>query len=289
MTDDFSLHVAGLETHIEQQVSAGINGLLVAGTMGNKQFLTDEVWLSLAQESARIAAGRCEVLVGVGEASLPRTLSTIRRVVSLDIDGVVAVTPYVLKHSDDGLTDYYLRLADHSAKPVYLYDLPVLSGNKMAMDTVVRLLEHPNVGGIKCSDDYSWTRQLMDVAPQGKRVIVAQPFTMDMLMRSGVKEHLDGIYNIVPEWTMAIAQAAEQDDWDEAAAYQRRINELLAILRGLPALWSGVTTLLNLRGVEGRIEVSPQSSLTDVQNRWLTEQPIVQEMIASSGAASVSS
>ena len=68
--EDDSLHVEGLEAHLEEQWQAGIDGLLVAGTMGLMQLLTDRTYADLIEHALRISAGRGEIMVGVGDASL---------------------------------------------------------------------------------------------------------------------------------------------------------------------------------------------------------------------------
>ena len=77
---DETLHVDGLAAHIEDQFENGISGVLVAGTMGKLQLLTDGTYLELVKQSVRLAGGRGEVLVGVGDMGFARTRERIKAV-----------------------------------------------------------------------------------------------------------------------------------------------------------------------------------------------------------------
>jgi 4-hydroxy-tetrahydrodipicolinate synthase len=70
LTDDEHLHIPGLEAQINDQLSHGINGILVAGTMGLMQLLTAETYRQLVEPSVRMNAGKAEMLVGVGDTAL---------------------------------------------------------------------------------------------------------------------------------------------------------------------------------------------------------------------------
>src|SRR6185503_7691538 len=73
LTDSGELHAAGLEAHLDDQWTHGIGGVLVAGTMGMMQLLTDETYRQLALRASEFSKGRGEVMVGAGDCSFHRT------------------------------------------------------------------------------------------------------------------------------------------------------------------------------------------------------------------------
>jgi len=94
LTADEQLHLPGLEAHIHDQLNHGINGFLVAGTMGLMQLLMDSTYRRLVEQSVHFNAGKAEILVGVGDTSYVRTRDRIRMVEEFNIDGVVVISPF---------------------------------------------------------------------------------------------------------------------------------------------------------------------------------------------------
>lgn len=276
--DDDSLHVEGLEAHIEDQLKAGIDGLLVAGTMGLMQLLTDRTYEQLIDHSIRVSAGRGELMVGVGDTSLARTRQRIELLNSRKVDAVVVVTPYLIKFKPAELVDYYRALADASRHPLYLYDLPGLTGVKLDYDTVERVADHPNIFGIKASCEADWTRELIRRMGDRFRIIIAQPTIMDALLREGIHEHLDGIFSVAPAWTMSLVHAAEKGDWETAAAYQQRFIQLLDIVKAT-GVFAAVTAILNARGIAGKCSPAPMRQFDAAECAKVVQEPLVQELI----------
>lgn len=288
LTADEELHIPGLEAHLHDQLAHGINGFLVAGTMGLMQLLTESTYRQLVEQSVHFNAGKAELLVGVGDTSFVRTRDRIRLVEQFDIDGVVALAPFFIKFSQEDLVDYYLSLADLSTKPLFLYDLPQTTGTKLEVETVLKLAEHPNIHGIKCSDHFVTIRPVLDSIGDEFRVIVAQPNLMDVLLRSGVREHLDGIYGLVPEWIEKMVAATEAENWNELALIQQDLSELLRLLVTSPApLFSTVTAILNMRGIPGNFAPRPMRPLTSAEQAQLAEHPLVQKIFAGKPISSV--
>ncbi len=282
LCDDDSLHVEGLEAHVEDQWQAGIQGLLVAGSMGSMQLLTDQTYRQLIEHAIRISAGRGEIMVGVGDASLARTRQRIELLNGYDADGAVVLTPYFFKFAPVELVDYYRALADASRHPLYLYDLPGLTGVKLDFETVERVAEHPNIHGIKASCEPQWTRELIRRMGDRFRIIIAQPTIMDTLLREGVCEHLDGIFSVAPAWTMSLVRAAQSGDWERAAAYQRRIGRLLDLVKKHQGIFPAVTAILNARGIPGKCGPAPMRQLDAKARASVIEEPIVRELLGGS-------
>jgi 4-hydroxy-tetrahydrodipicolinate synthase len=260
-----------LEAHLADQAAGGIDSILVGGTMGVMQMLTDQVWQELAEQSISLGAGRFEVLVGVGDTSYARTRGRIEYLNSLKgISGVVTLAPYFLPLSQAELIDYFESLAEVSKKPLYLYDLPGLTGVHLQIPTVCRLAAHPNIAGIKCSGELHSTRRLIDTVDSGFRVIVARPEMVDITIRHGIREHLDGVFALCPHWVTSIGAAAQAGRWHEAAKWQQKMNALReAMLQA--GVWGGFTTIMNARGIPGRFAPRPIQMLNKAEQKQLLE------------------
>lgn len=280
LTQDEDLHHEGLLTHLDHQSSAGIDGILVAGTMGLLQLLRDATYEQLVKTAASYWKGQGEILVGVGDASYVRTKERIEFVNHLAVDGTVALAPYFIKLSQTELFDYYTALAGVSRAPLFLYDLPQRTGTNIAFETVVRLARHPNIAGIKCSGDLGHARCLHDeLSDSGFRVLVAQPLMLDALVTFGMTQHLDGLFCLAPQWARRAADAAAAGDFQTAAAAVRRLEEMAKLLARY-GVFGTATYLLQLLNVAGAPLPRPLSSLTDEQKEQVLAEPVVRELLA---------
>ena len=278
LREDDTLHVEGLERHLDDQWAGGMTGVLVGGTMGLLPLQSERTIADLVEHAVRHSTGRGELMVGAGDTSLTRTRDRIRLLNQYALDGVVVLAPYFWKLTQRELVTYFNRLADASKNPLYLYDLPVLTGTKLELETVLALAEHPNIRGIKCSAELGWTRTLADAAPADFRVIFAQADVVDVLIRHGVREHIDGIFSIAPAWTASIAHAAARGEWEQAAARQQRLSELLRVVKRY-GVFPSMTALLNARGIPGNFAPAPVEMLSEAARTALLAEPVVRQLV----------
>jgi 4-hydroxy-tetrahydrodipicolinate synthase len=275
-----ALHSQGLQAQLEDHAKAGIDGILVAGTMGLMPLLTDTVYADLAYQSVDFWKGKSEVLIGVGDQSFARTRERIRMVNELRADGVVALPPYFVKFSQEELIEYYRSLAAEASSPLFLYDLPQRTGVPLSLETVKRLAEHPNIAGIKCSGDVTQTRLLMDTLAGSKfRVIVAQASLMDCLIRSGIREFLDGVYCLAPGLARGIVDAARDGNWKIATERMQKLNGLLLVLHKY-GVFPATTVLLNHRGIPGNFAPRPHKPLSAELREQLLNEPATRDALS---------
>lgn len=284
LTQSEALHREGLETHLADQWEGGMTGVLVAGTMGAMQMLTDSTYRELAESAVEFSRGKGEVMVGAGDTSLARTRSRIAFLNELKIDGTVVLSPFFLRFGQAELIRYFMALADFSKHPLYLYDLPGITGTKLELETVQQLARHPKIHGIKCSGDVGTTRQLIDSVPAGFRVIVAQADLVDVLMHHGVREHLDGVFSLAPFWVKSIESAARKSDWKTAAIWQQKLSALLRVLKKY-GVFQVYSLLVNARGIPGSFMPAPIMPLSEGERSAVMEEPAVKDLLRDSAEA----
>lgn len=282
--DEELLHREGMRRHLEDQWDAGLEGVLVAGSMGLLQLLRDEAFEELLPLSVEVSRGRGRLLVGAGDTSHARTRARIDFLNNFDLDGVVLVAPYFMHFTQEELYGYFSSLADHSRNPVYLYDVPVRIGVRLEIPLVERLSTHRNIRGIKSSTDVPTTRNLVERLGGRFEVIVSQVLLADQLMQAGYTSHLDGLYALAPQWAADLARAASQGEWDSARAIQHRFSRLLDVL--VPAaVFPGCDVILNARGVGGTCAPAPYAPLSPDAAERLLATPIVQELLGITASA----
>ena len=276
LTEQEALHEEGLRIELEDQWASGIDGVLVGGSMGAMQLLTGETYRRLARVAVEITAGRGEVLVGAGDLGLTRTMERITFLNELKIDGVAVLAPFFFSFGQKELIEYFRALADASKAPLYLYDLPVVTGTKIKLETMLELAKHPNIRGAKVSCDVPFQRLLVDTVGDSFRVIVAQPELVDVLLHHGINEHLDGMWSIAPRWVVAIGQCASAGDWEGAARHQRDIRDLRNLI--VKFGFGVYTDLMNAYGIPGIFAPRPFPRLGDADRQNVLDEPVVQRL-----------
>lgn len=278
-TEDESLHEEGLRAHLADQWNSGADGILVAGGMGTMQTLTDKTYRDLVERSVELTRDGKEIMVGAGDAAFARTRDRILFLNTFKLAGVAVLTPYLYKFNQSELTEYFSRLADISKSPLYLYDLPAFTGVSLSVETVLKLAKHPNIAGIKCSRELSFGRTVIDALGDSFRVIMADAYMVDMMLRHGICYHLDGMWAMAPSWTFDIGKCAARGDWEGAAANQRKLIELKNVVI-LKYGFGAFTDVMNARGIPGDFVPRPFTRLDNAQRERLLGEPIVQKLLA---------
>jgi 4-hydroxy-tetrahydrodipicolinate synthase len=152
-------------------VAHGSDGLVLTGSTGESAVLTDEEKVALWEAVA--GAVSVPVIAGTGSNDTAHSVDMTRRAASCGVDGVLVVTPYYNRPSQSGIHEHFRSCAEAAGKlPVMLYDIPVRSGRRIAIDTMLRLArEVPNIVALKdAAADPPTTAHLIAQAPAGFEV-----------------------------------------------------------------------------------------------------------------------
>ena len=134
---------------IDWQINEGVNALVVCGTTGESSTLTDKEHKSAIEFAVTEVGGRIPVIAGTGSNDTAYALELTDFSCKAGVDGVLVVTPYYNKATQNGLFKMFTEIADRAAAPVILYNVPSRTGVNIAPETVARLSKHPNISGIK--------------------------------------------------------------------------------------------------------------------------------------------
>lgn len=147
---DGAIDAAALERLIESQVAAGIDGIVAVGTTGESPTLSHDERDQVIRLALEVANKRCQVIAGTGSNNTRHAIADTQAAEKLGVDGALLVAPYYNKPSQEGLFRHFQTIADSTALPIILYNIPGRCGVDIAADTVVRLAnECRNVVSIK--------------------------------------------------------------------------------------------------------------------------------------------
>ncbi len=134
---------------IDFQIEGGVNALIVAGTTGEGAVLSEEEFRDVIACSVEAAGGRIPIIAGAGSNDTSAAIRRTRMACDLGADAVLLVTPYYNKTTQRGLAAHYRAIADESAKPCILYNVPARTGLNMLPETVAELADHPRIAAVK--------------------------------------------------------------------------------------------------------------------------------------------
>ncbi|GAA0430408.1 4-hydroxy-tetrahydrodipicolinate synthase [Lentibacillus halophilus] len=134
---------------VNHLIANGSEGLVVAGTTGESPTLTTEEKLDLFSFVAKTANGRVPVLAGTGSNNTKASIDLTQQAEKTGIDGIMLVTPYYNKPSQEGLFQHFQAIAQSTVLPVMLYNIPGRSAVGLSAQTTVRLSKVPNIVAVK--------------------------------------------------------------------------------------------------------------------------------------------
>lgn len=134
---------------IERQITAGTDMLVILGTTGEPATMTEEEKVSVMEYSVKKAKGRIKIVFGCGSNCTDHAVSAAKQAEAIGADGLLAVTPYYNKCTQNGLYAYYKSICEAVKIPVIAYNVPSRTGVNIQPATMARIAEIPNMAGIK--------------------------------------------------------------------------------------------------------------------------------------------
>ena len=140
---------AALRSLVDEQLVAGISGLVPIGTTGESPTLDFAEHKAVIAFVAEACAGRCQVIAGTGGNSTREAVDLTRHAASVGADATLQVTPYYNKPTQEGLFQHFSRVADDGGLPVVLYNVPGRTSREIEIATIARLAGHARIVAVK--------------------------------------------------------------------------------------------------------------------------------------------
>jgi len=216
---------------IDWQIDKGINALVIAGTTGEGSTLSDEEHRRVLCYSIDRAAGRVPVIAGTGSNDTAYAISLTRYACQAGADGVLVVTPYYNKATQNGLIRMYTAIADASTKPLILYDVPSRTGVGIEPATYAALADHPMIAGIKeANGNISKIVETASLVNGRLAIYSGNDDEIVPILSMGGQGVISVLSNVAPAETVEICDRWFAGDTAGAAALQCRY---LRLIRGL--------------------------------------------------------
>jgi 4-hydroxy-tetrahydrodipicolinate synthase len=227
---DGSLDEAALRRLIQRQLAADIDFLVPCGTTGESPTLTHEEHLKVVEITVELAKGRVPILAGAGGYNTAEVIALARELAAIGVDGILSVTPYYNKPTQEGLYQHYRAIADAARLPIILYSVLGRTGVNVEPATVKRLAEIENIVGIKeASGNISQMAAILNAVPEDFLVLSGDDaITLPLIALGGVGV-ISVASNEIPAEMARLTQLAVQGDFRAAREIHRRFLPLMEV------------------------------------------------------------
>jgi 4-hydroxy-tetrahydrodipicolinate synthase len=227
---DGSLDEATLEALVKRQIDAGIDFLVPCGTTGESPTLTHEEHLRVVQITVELAKGRVPVLAGAGGYNTAEVIALARELAEVGADGILSVTPYYNKPTQEGLFQHYRAIAEAISLPIILYSVQGRTGVNIEPGTVKRLAEIENIVGIKeASGNISQMGAILNAVPDEFIVLSGDDAITLPIISLGGRGVISVVSNEIPGEMSQLTRLALRGDFAGARAIHRRYHSLMEI------------------------------------------------------------
>ena len=214
---DGSLDEAAIRALVKRQIDAGINFLVPCGTTGESPTLTHAEHLRVVELTLEIAKGKVPVLAGAGGYNTAEVITLANELKQLGADGILSVTPYYNKPTQEGLFQHFKAIASAVNLPIILYSVQGRTGVNIEPSTVLRLSQVPNIVGIKeASGSITQMGAILNLVPRDFLVLSGDDSLTLPLIALGGRGLVSVASNEIPAEMTRLVQAALAGDFVEA-------------------------------------------------------------------------
>lgn len=235
LNSSLELDVKGTDRLIDRMLVGGVHGIFILGTTGEASSLKPTLKKTFIEVATNEISGQVPVLVGITHTSFDVSLRMARQAKENGATAVVAAPPYYFPLDQDDLYKYFLKLADASPLPLYLYNYPAMTKCTLELDTVQRLAKHNNILGIKDSSGNGiYFQKLLNIKkefPDFTVLVGPEEITAQAIL-SGADGGVNGGGNIFPSLYVSLFEAAKTKDFALLERIQVIILEISTNLYG---------------------------------------------------------
>lgn len=220
-----------LQNNLELQFECGTAAIVVNGTTGENPTITTDEFEELIRSAVRICQNRMKVIVGVGSNNTLHALQKAQTAKAVGADGILMVTPYYNKTSQNGLIKHFSFVADRVDIPMILYNVPSRTGIGIQAETYRTLSEHPNINGVKeASGNFSLIAETMSRCGNELNIWSGNDDNTVAMMSIGACGVISVAGNIVPAVVSRLCSLCLAGDYPAAAELYRKYSALFSAL-----------------------------------------------------------
>jgi len=229
-TRDTAVDETTLRTLVRRQIEAGINFLVPCGTTGESPTLSGPEHLRVVEITVEEARGTVPVLAGAGGYNTAAVIELVDELAALGVDGILSVTPYYNKPTQEGLFQHYEAIARSTSLPIIVYSVQGRTGVNVEPATLARLAGIPNIVGVKeASGNIGQMARVVHEVPDDFLVLSGDDSITLPLIALGGKGIISVVANEIPAEMTELTQLALAGDFAGARRIQRAFLPLMEV------------------------------------------------------------
>lgn len=226
-TADGKVNEKVLAEIIEYQISHSTDAIVICGTTGESATLDHNEHTQAIKVAVDVTAGRIPVIAGTGSNDTAYALKLSNDAEKLGVDGLLMVTPYYNKASQEGLIKHFNYVADRVSTPIILYNVPSRTGCEIKPETYAELAKHKMIYAAKeATGNLSSIAKTISLVPEDFAIYSGNDDQITPIMSLGGKGVISVLSNILPQVAHDIAQSALDGDFEKSAELQLKYLEL---------------------------------------------------------------
>jgi 4-hydroxy-tetrahydrodipicolinate synthase len=227
---DLSVDEEALRRLVRRQIEAGIDFLVPCGTTGESPTLSRTEQIRVVEITVEEARGKTPVVAGAGGADTAHVIEMAREFAARGASGILSVTPYYNKPTQEGLYQHYKAIAEAVTLPIILYNIPGRTGVNIETPTVVRLAQIENITGVKeASGSISQMAAVLANVPKNFSVLSGDDAITLPLMALGGRGVISVTSNEIPAEMTRIVKLANANDFAAARELHDRWFPLMEV------------------------------------------------------------
>jgi len=227
---DLSLDEATMRRLVQRQIRAGIDFLVPCGTTGESPTLTRAEHLRVIEITLEEAKGKVPVVGGAGGYNTAEVIELARELQHMGVDGILSVTPYYNKATQEGLYQHYKAIAEAVPLPIIVYNVPGRTAVNVETATLKRLAEIGNIVGVKeASGNIGQMAAVCHNMPERFDVLSGDDAVTIPLIALGGRGLISVVSNEIPAEMTKLVQLAMAGDFAGARALQRAWLPLMEV------------------------------------------------------------
>lgn len=261
--DENGVNLKEFEKLVENQIENNVDSIIVCGTTGEASTMTEEEKIATIASSVKTSNGRIPIIAGTGGNNTKQVIAYSKKVENLGVDGLLIVTPYYNKCTQQGLIEHYQEIAKNISLPIILYNVPSRTGVNMEPKTCFALSKIPNIVAIKeASGNLSQVAEIAHLCGDNLFIYSGNDDQVLPILSVGGIGVISVLSNVLPKYTHDMVQNFLTGNVQMATKMQ------LNVLPLIHALFSEVNPIpikaaLNLLGYRFGVPRLPLTKLSE--------------------------
>jgi 4-hydroxy-2-oxoglutarate aldolase len=231
-----------LSNNIKKWNEYDLSGYVILGSNGENAMLNEMESLSVIETAIKYIPDNKQIIIGAGLESSKLTINYMKQAGQIGGDAFLVVSPHYYKDqmTDSAIVNYYTEVADNSALPIIIYNVPKFTGISLSVDLLAKLSAHSNIIGLKdSSGNMTYFQSLLALRLPEFHLLTGTANTLFPSLVMGAAGGVLALANIAPQYCIDIFRLYQKGNFEEARDLQFkiiRLNQLTTNIYGIGGL-----------------------------------------------------